>query len=221
MAGGIRRSIDDVAYVECRIIRHARLPIRCRGAYRMAMPQIKDHWTVADRDALPDDGNRYEVIDGELFVSPAPALRHQQAVGVLYRIVADYLDREHVGYVFVAPADVVFSPTRGVQPDVLVLPLANGRRPEHFDDVRHVLLAVEVLSPSTARADRVAKRRLYREEKVDEYWIVDLDARTFERSTPADPMVEVLADVLEWRPADSAAPLSIDLPSYFTRVLDT
>ena len=186
----------------------------------MAMPQLKDHWTVAERDALPDDGNRYEVIDGALFVSPAPTLRHQAAIGVLYRLIAEYLDRERVGYVFMAPADVVFSPSRGVQPDVLVLPLANGRRPEHFDEVRHVLLAVEVLSPSTARADRVAKRRLYREEHVDEYWIVDLDARTFERSTPADARVEVLADRLDWHPVNAATPLSIDISSYFTRVID-
>lgn len=186
----------------------------------MAMPQLKDRWTVAERDALPDDGNRYEVIDGELFVSPAPTLRHQAAIGVLYRMLAEYLDRERVGYAFVAPADVVFSPTRGVQPDVLVLPLASGRRPEHFDDVRHVLLAVEVLSPSTARADRVAKRRLFREEKVDEYWIVDLDARTFERSTPADARVEVLAEQIEWQPRHATTRLAIDVGAYVARVID-
>ena len=80
-------------------------------------------WTVAERDALPVDGNRYEVIDGELFVTPAPAWTHQHAVFLLSRILADYLDRESLGCVVVAPADVVFSATRGVQPDLFVVPL--------------------------------------------------------------------------------------------------
>lgn len=137
-----------------------------------------------DVHALPDDGNRYEVIDGELFVTPAPALRHQEAVGALYRELWAYLQRERVGHPFVAPADVIFSPQRAVQPDVLVVPLIAGKRPEKFSEVGRLLLAIEVLSPSTARADRVVKRRLFREEGVAEYWIVDLDSRTIERSTP-------------------------------------
>ena len=186
----------------------------------MNMLNTERHWTVADRDALPDDGNRYEVIDGELFVTPAPALRHQEAVAQLYQLLADYLRRERVGHAFFAPADVVFSPKRGVQPDVLVMPLFHGRRPDHFDNVRHLLLAVEVLSPSSARADRVAKRTLYRDEQVDEYWIVDLDARVIERSTPGDSRVDVLADTLEWFPTGASQPLAIDLAAYFTRVLD-
>lgn len=186
----------------------------------MGMAEVKRRWTVQDRDALPDDGKRYEVIDGELFVTPAPALRHQAAVGTLYRAIAGYLDHEHVGYAFVAPADVVFSPERGVQPDVLVMPRVDGRRPEHFDDVRRLLLAVEVLSPSTARADRVAKRRLYRDEGVPEYWIVDLDAQTFERITPAEPRSDVLIDRIEWFPQGASAPLVIDIGAYFNAVLN-
>ena len=177
-------------------------------------------WTVKDLAAMPDDGQRYEVIDGELFVTPAPALKHQEAVVRIFRLVDDYLSEQRVGHAFVAPGDIVFSPKRGVQPDVFVTPLFNGRRPERFADVGHLLLAVEVLSPSTARADRVAKRRLYREEGVDEYWIVDLDARTIERSTPDDARVDVLADALEWTPRGATEPLTIDLAAYFSRVLD-
>jgi Uma2 family endonuclease len=186
----------------------------------MSMPTFKRQWTVADRDALPDDGNRYEVIDGELFVTPAPSWNHQTAVGHLYRLLDDYVTAERIGYAFVAPADVVFSPKRGVQPDVFVVPPVNGRRPTSFQEVRRLILAVEVLSPSTARADRVAKRVLFRDEGVDEFWIVDCDSRTFERSTPADPRVEIIADELTWRPAGAARPLVIDVPAYFTRVLD-
>jgi len=90
------------------------------------MPTVKRDWTVADIHALPDDGMRYEVIDGELFVTPAPAFRHQEAVAKLYVILAEYLQHERVGHAFFAPADVVFSARRGVQPDVFVMPLVSG-----------------------------------------------------------------------------------------------
>ncbi|MEO7085832.1 MAG: Uma2 family endonuclease [Gemmatimonadaceae bacterium] len=184
------------------------------------MPNLKRQWTVADRDDLPDDGNRYEVIDGELFVSPAPSMRHQRAVLQLARLLADYLDQHQTGGVYVAPADVIFSQRRGVQPDVFIVPLVNGRQPEDFDEVRRLLLAVEVLSPSTARADRVAKRTLFREESVPEYWIVDLDARMIERSTPSEPRPELFAERIEWVPPGASEPLVIDLVAYFERVLD-
>ena len=186
----------------------------------MHMPMLKRHWTVDDLADLPDDGQRYEVIDGELFVTPSPAPRHQAAIAELYVLLREYLSRERVGYAYFGPADVIFSPTRAVQPDLLVVPLINGRRPDRFVDVRRLLFAAEVLSPSTARADRVAKRRMFRDEGVADYWIVDLDARTVERSTPADSRFEVLVDRIEWFPAGAETPLVIDLADYFTRVLD-
>ncbi len=187
----------------------------------MHMPQLARHWTVDDVHALPDDGNRYEVIDGELFVTPAPRWRHQGAVAELYTLIREYLEGEPVGYVLFAPADVIFRPTRLVQPDVFVTPLVNGRRPDTFVEAGRLLLAAEVLSPSTARADRVAKRALFRDERVPEYWIVDLDARTVERSTPGDDRLEVLADTMVWQPNGASAPLVIDLAAYFTHVLDS
>lgn len=186
----------------------------------MHMPKLDRHWTVDDLRALPDDGNRYEVIDGELFVTPAPIWRHQDAVARLQRLLADYLAREPIGYAYHAPADVEFSSTRLVQPDVFVVPLVHGRRPRAWVDVRMLLLACEVLSPSTARADRVAKRRLFREESVPEYWIIDVDARTIERSTPAESRPEVLTEQLQWWPGGATEPLVIDLASYFAGVLD-
>ncbi len=184
----------------------------------MSMPAAERRWTVADVQALPDDGQRYEVIDGELFVTPAPSYRHQRAAIEMYVLLREYLAVERVGHGLVAPADVIFSPKRGVQPDVFVTPLVDGHPPERWEDVRRLLLAVEVLSPSTARADRVAKRRLFRDEVVPEYWVVDLDARTVERSTPADPRVEVLADAITWHPEGAGAPLVIDIQAYFARV---
>jgi Uma2 family endonuclease len=119
-----------------------------------------------------------------------------------------------------APADVTFSPRRGVQPDLFVLPLVDGVRPRRFADAGRVLLAVEVVSPSTARADRVTKSRVYREEGVSEYWIVDLDARVLERTTPRDDRVEVIATRLDWHPEGASAPLVLDVERYFADVLD-
>jgi Uma2 family endonuclease len=142
--------------------------------YSMHMQTLKRRWTVEDLEDLPNDGNRFEVIDGELFVSPAPSLDHQRAVGRLFMILSQYLVAQPVGEIFCAPVDSVFSPTRGVQPDLLVLPPLPGKRITRFQDVGRLLLAVEVLLPSTARADRVAKRTLFRTESVPEYWIVDL-----------------------------------------------
>ena len=74
--------------------------------------------------------------------------------------------------------------------------------------------------PFPARADRVAKRTVYREEGVEAYWFADLDARTFERSVPEDPRVEVLAERIDWHPTGAGEPLVIDIENYFRRVLD-
>jgi Uma2 family endonuclease len=186
----------------------------------MRMPLLKRHWTVDDLLDLPQDGNRYEIIDGELFVTPAPSLRHQEAIAEMHVRLREYLSREPVGHAYFAPADVIFSPTRAVQPDLLVMPLVKRRRPERFEDVGTLLLAVEVLSPTTARADRVAKRVMFRDQGVGEYWIIDLDARAVERSTPADSRVEVLVDRLEWQPVGAATALVVDVAEYFAKVLD-
>lgn len=186
----------------------------------MHMPAFRRQWTVDDLQDLPDDGQRYEVIDGELFVTPAPSADHQAAVGKLYRFLAEYLDREPVGYVFLSPADIIFSSRRSVQPDLFVVPPVNGRRPRSYDEMKRLLLAVEVLSPSTARQDRVDKRVLYRDESVSEFWIVDLNARTFERSTPTDARVDVLDTRVEWLPERASSPFVLDVPAYFAEVLD-
>src|SRR5262245_60213104 len=186
----------------------------------MSMPTLKRRWTVDDLQDLPDDGNRYEVVDGELLVTPSPSWPHQRALMELSLLLAGYVTVHELGYVFVAPADVVFSARRAVQPDLFVVPPVGGKCPTSFEQVKRLMLAAEVLSPSTARADRVTKRFLYRDERVPEYWIVDLDARTIERSTPTEPRPEILSERLVWMPDSAVAPLEIDLVAYFERVLD-
>jgi Uma2 family endonuclease len=196
---------------------HAELRAQAEEAHSMAMPQttpVPGQWTVEDVRLLPDDGNRYEVIDGVLYVTPAPRLVHQDGVAAVHRSLHAFVVRNPVGWVLQSPADIEFSPRDGVQPDVFVAPLVGGRRPRDWKEIGRLVLAVEVLSPSTARRDRREKRRLY-QRHADEYWIVDLDARLVERWRPEDVRPEVLEETLTWHPAGAAEPLIVDLQAYF------
>lgn len=188
----------------------------------MGMPNAATGWTAARVRALPDDGRRYEVVDGALLVTPAPSWTHQFAVGAFYRVLWQYASGNDVGEPIVSPADVELGPETLVQPDVFVVPvLEDGQRARDGSEVQgRLLLAVEVLSPSTARADRHLKRRLYQHAGVPEYWIVDLDARLVERWRPNDDRPEIVTEQLEWLPVPATDPLTIDLPALFAEVLD-
>ena len=186
----------------------------------MAMPVQQGEWTAELARALPDDGNRYEVLDGELFVTPAPARLHQRALLALYDRLKPYVVAHRLGELLLSPADIEFSPKRLLQPDLFVIPDAAGKRGKTWREVKTLLLAVEALSPSTARADRIEKRRIYLDEGVPEYRIVDLDARAVERWRPGDERPEILADLLVWRPRVEIDPLTIDLEEYYSAVLD-
>lgn len=185
----------------------------------MAAASGSTRWTAERVRALPNDGNRYEVIDGELFVTPAPTWDHQAAAFALAMRLHDYLRTGGAGTVMIAPADVEFDNERMVEPDVFVVPLVERRRPRDWKEVGRLLLAVEILSPSSARADRQVKRRLYQRERVPEYWVVDVDARLIERWRPDDTRPEILDQQLEWQPDPAHAPLVIDLARYFVDVL--
>jgi Uma2 family endonuclease len=184
----------------------------------MAMPAAT-RWTADMVRALPDDGKRYEVIDGELFVTPAPTLRHQHAAFELATLLKPYVATHAIGMVVLSPADVLTAEHVMVQPDVFVARLVEGRRPASWNDVGIPLLAIEILSPSTARADRQVKRRLYQRERVPEYWIIDLDARLLERWRPEDERPEILGERIEWQPDSGAPPLAIDLAGYFREIV--
>lgn len=185
----------------------------------MGMPQTARSWTPDEVRALPDDGRRYEVVAGELLVTPAPSWPHQEAVRLLVLALSSYLERTKAGHVAFSPADLTPEPGALVQPDVFVAGLVAGRRPRGWADIERLLLAIEVLSPSTARADRTVKRRLFQRARVPEYWIVDLEARLVERWRPGDERPEILTERLEWVPEPGVEPLTIDLPEFFARVL--
>jgi Uma2 family endonuclease len=164
---------------------------------------------------------RYEFIGGELLVSPSPAYVHQRAVQELYALLREYLAREPVGEAMVSPSDVEVAPNTTAQPDVYVIPPAEGARLlqlRRHEPARRLLLAAEVISPSSVRNDRLKKRRHYVRNGV-EYWVVDLDSRVFERNAPGDEKVDLHDERLVWHPAGAREPLVIDVVGYFRRVL--
>jgi Uma2 family endonuclease len=137
--------------------------------------QIEPLLTIADLDAMPDDGNRYEIIEGELFVSCVPNLMHQTASGNLLFNIKSYLYRNPIGVVWATPG-VIFSEFSGVIPDLVFV--SNERRVEIASGERITGtpdLAIEIVSPGAEneRRDRIAKRQLYGKHGVKEYWVVD------------------------------------------------
>ncbi len=112
--------------------------------------------------AMPDDGNRYEVVYGELLVTPAPRAWHQILVGRLSLTLGNYLHRWPAGVVLTSPADISWGPDVLVQPDVFVVSTEEARTLT-WSRMRTLLRVAEVLSPSTARSDRFLKRLRYRE----------------------------------------------------------
>lgn len=183
------------------------------------MVETAHDWTVDRWRELPADGNRYELVDGQLLVTPSPALPHQLAAFELARLIADYVERFRIGLTVIAPADVQYDDRTVVEPDIFVAPLLEDRRPRSYADLGGLLLAVEVISPSSARADRITKRRLYQRQRVPEYWIIDLDARLVELWRPEDDRPELLSERVEWQPDPAIPPLSVSLPDYFRKAL--
>lgn len=136
-------------------------------------PAATTKLTYEDYLELPDDGNRYEIIDGELFVNPAPVPLHQFVVANIMFAFSVYLREQRRGVVLTSPLDIVLGKDTVVQPDLNVF--IGGRR--EIIGAKNVQgapdLVVEVLSPGTRRLDEVGKHRAYESSGVTEYWIVD------------------------------------------------
>jgi Uma2 family endonuclease len=165
--------------------------------------------------ALMDDTRsapRYETVHGELLVTPAPRYAHQEVVGRIFVALRLYLARHPaVGHAMLSPADVSFGlPDVLVQPDVFVL-AAEEARLQEWSAVTRLLLAVEVLSPSSTRHDRFQKRRLYQEQGVPLYWIVDVEARAVEVWTPELHLPEVEHESVTWAPAGASEPFVVSV----------
>ena len=180
----------------------------------MVMPNTARRYTATEVLAFPPDRNRYEVVHGELLVTPSPGQPHQIVLGELLALLREYLlpFREDA-QLFFAPADIIWSEQEYVQPDLFVVPA--NEVTGNWRDCRTLLLAVEVVSPSSARADRVTKRRLYQQRDVATYWAVDPAAGLVEVWSPEDERPVVVTETLRWRLRPDAPELSIVLPELF------
>jgi Uma2 family endonuclease len=188
----------------------------------MAMPVLvpgvrPGEWTADLVRQLPEDGNRYEVIDGELLVSPSPSWSHQRIVGELYHQLRLMLDPLGVVDVLSSPADLELEPGAIVQPDVFIYPLRAGAAVSGWHELRTLLVAIEVLSPSTARTDRITKRRFFARRGVPEFWVIDPGSEVVEVSVPGISTIRVETEQLRWQPPGDTTAIAIDLPALFAR----
>jgi Uma2 family endonuclease len=129
--------------------------------------------TYPELRLMPDDGKRYELIDGEVIVSPSPSEKHQRASGRLYVSWFIHVENKKLGRVYYAPFDVVFGEKTALQPDLLFVSKARLGiiGPEYIIGAPD--LVVEILSPSRPAYDRVTKLEQYALHGVAEYWIID------------------------------------------------
>lgn len=142
---------------------------------------IKTKYTYEDYENFPDDGNRYEIIDGEVYVTAAPFEAHQWAVGEVQAILRDHVRKHHLGRVYPAPLAIFLGPNDVYEPDVLYIARDRLRIIDGIGRVRGAPdLCIEVASPSTRERDRTVKFERYAHFGVQEYWIVDPDPQTVE-----------------------------------------
>jgi Uma2 family endonuclease len=181
----------------------------------MAMP-LPLYYTRAMLRDLPDDGNRYEVVRGELLVTPAPRPWHEVVTQRLREAVTLYV-RRHAPelYVFGSRSEVSWGDDdTEIQPDLFVLPLEQVRTLD-YEQMRDLRLVVEGLSPSSRRHDRFTKRTEYQRRGVPLYWIIDPDEHVVEVWHPGDRFPVFERERLEWCPAPDAQPFVLDLATLF------
>lgn len=177
--------------------------------------RFTDEYFTADMvRALPADGNRYEVVHGELLVTPAPRFDHQRIVLRLAHRLIPYCAQYALGEPMISPADISWGPDSLVQPDVFVIAPTEAGATE-WAAIKTLRLVAEVLSPSTARQDRFAKRELYQSQGVDTLWLVDAERRRVEVWTPGSTFPVVERERVVWHPVVEHEPLVLPLAELF------
>lgn len=175
------------------------------------MATLETRWTIEQLSQLPDDGNRYELVRGELFVTPVPRAGHEIILARLHEILAPYVRANNLGLVL--HRAVVRVDGSQVQPDLTVQQVQSIAVAD-WDTAPIPSLVVEVLSDVTRRRDLGAKRELYLSAGVPEYWIVDQDAKSIRvvKSGVADVVV---TRELEWQPVGAVETLVFDVAVLF------
>jgi Uma2 family endonuclease len=137
-------------------------------------------FTYEDYLQLPDNGKRYEIIDGELYMSPAPTTGHQRIVGRFHLAIGNFLEENPIGEVFFAPTDVILSEIDILQPDVVFISKEKFERLARENIQGAPDLMIEVLSPGTENRDRTIKLKAYSKFGVQEYWMASEKKETGE-----------------------------------------
>jgi Uma2 family endonuclease len=202
------------------LARAAELPATPAEPTFMSMPDTLTpvYWTADMARRLPDDGHRYEVVYGELLVTPAPRVWHQVLVLRLVAALQAYLERNpDIGIPFFSPADISWGEDVLLQPDVFVAPVEQARALE-WSAIRDLLLVAEVLSPTAPGHDRFTKRRRYQEARVPLYWIIDGEERQVEIWTPGDAFPRIERNGLVWQPEGAGTPFTLPLQELFRAI---
>ncbi len=163
--------------------------------------------------SLPDDGRRYEIIEGELLMRPSPNSYHQIISSNLFKVLEPYVSERNLGLVLYAPLDVVLSMRDVVQPDLMFI--SNERLDIIAENniVEALDLVVEILSEATKTTDRTSKKRLYQRYGVREYWIVDPLERTIEQYILKEQTLELNGTFEPSKPLISSVIEGFKLPT--------
>ena len=221
----MRSGMVTVAGINDATLRHVPLPNLRRATHYMSMPVAeRHHWTIDEVERLIEEREgytpRYELVDGELLVTPSPNGRHQRIVAELFLKVNPYVRQHRLGEARLGPGAVRLTPDGYFEPDLYVVPSVDGKRPRALDTVTRLLLAAEVLSPGSVRHDRITKRRFFLRRGVPEYWVVDGDAEAFEVWHPGERRGELLDEQLVWHPNGVADAFVLDVRDFFASVAD-
>jgi Uma2 family endonuclease len=177
----------------------------------MTTPASPYTWTYSEYARFPDDGNRYEVIDGEVLVTPAPTPNHQHVVATLLIVLRAYVERFGLGVVL-PDVDVLFATGQFLRPDLVFVPAS--RRDGISDRGIEVPpgLVVEVQSPTSKTIDRVKKPRRYGDFGIPEYWVLDPHEGCvwIWRFAAGASQPERVSGRFEWRPDGAPEPLTLD-----------
>ena len=173
--------------------------------------RVRKFWTFEELESLPDDGNKYELIHGELFVTPPPTNSHETILARITRILDAYVAAHDLGYVYRPRSVIRVTPNTEVEPDLMVRQPSEGL---DWHEAPLPILVAEVASDSTRRRDRVHKRGLYTELGIPEYWMIDGDDRTVCVARP-DRDDTTTDSQLVWHPEGPEVPLVISLSDIF------
>ncbi|MEW6619844.1 MAG: Uma2 family endonuclease [bacterium] len=140
----------------------------------------EEKWTYEDYVQFPDDGKRYQIIQGEVYMSPAPVPYHQRISAKLFEILQQFVKINKLGEVFYAPCDVLFSDEDVVQPDIFFISKENLNiiKDKYIEGAPNLI--IEITSPYTQNLDKLLKKRLYETYGVKEYWLLDADKKTLQ-----------------------------------------